>query len=135
MAGQKGLEVLQLSLAVLQVCSSALVLMGRGREGHWAVGRAPRGGDTPPTPRDARCWRRVFLCGSHVSIPPLLMVKRQVATTAETTPVSRGKSSPPPHNPISPLEWGGSPRQLRQQVCATIRVMPGPPPSSSRKQE
>lgn len=49
MAGQKGLEVLQLSLAVLQVCSSALVLMGRGREGHWAVGRAPRGGDTPPS--------------------------------------------------------------------------------------
>lgn len=45
--GQKGLEFLQLSLAAVQVCSPALGLLGRGREGHWAVGRAPRGGDPP----------------------------------------------------------------------------------------
>lgn len=51
-----------------------------------------------PPPQEARCWRRGFLCSSHASIMPLLTEKRQVATTAETTPVSHGKSSPPqPH--------------------------------------
>lgn len=39
--GQKGFEVLQLLLAAVQFCLFVLGLLGRGREGHWAVGSAP----------------------------------------------------------------------------------------------
>lgn len=49
--------------------------------------------ETPP--RTPSYWRRGLLCSSHTSITPLLTEKRQVAPTAETTPVSRGKPSSP----------------------------------------
>lgn len=94
MAGQKGLEVLQLLLASVLVFLSVLALLGTGTEGHWALGRAPCGEDPR---RDACCcWRRGFLCVSHASTMLLLTDNRQ----AQAAPVSPG--NPPAHKP-----WGG----------------------------
>lgn len=122
-AGQKGLEVLQLSLAAVPVCLSAL---GTGTEGHWAVGRAPCGEDPP---WDAWCRRRGSLCGSQASITLLVTHKGQVATTALATPVSRGKSATP-----EPLGWGHSPSSCGSR-CGPHCWQAAPPLPSSLRQE
>lgn len=94
-AGQKGLEVLQLSLAAVLVFLSVLALLGTGTEGHWALGRAPCGEDPR---RDACCcWRRGFLCVSHAST---MLLQTGPGSTCEPGESSSSQA----------LGWGHSPR-------------------------
>lgn len=95
---QNGLEVLWLSLAASQVSLPALALLGRGRG---ALGYGQSSPWQRPPHRTSVAGGGVALSYRHASFA---LLARQLATTAETTPVSWGKSS----CPTTPsLPWSG----------------------------